>query len=59
VPLIHSKSNSSTKRGQTHETVLFVYNFIEKEAQGARDKRPNISLQKTDVESAEEGGRGN
>jgi hypothetical protein len=50
------KLDSSTKRGQTRENVLNLYNFMNKE--GEKGKCLDIrSLEKTTVESAKEGER--
>jgi hypothetical protein len=40
MPPKRSKSDSSTKIGQTHETVINVHNFIKREAQEAKGQLP-------------------
>jgi hypothetical protein len=58
MPPLRSKSDSSTKRGQTREIVLNVYKFMKKEAQEAKGQVPE-HYRKQLLKSAKEGGRGN
>ena len=57
MPPVLSKSDSSTKRGQTREVVLNVYNFMKKETQLAKGQVPE-HYEKQAIASAEDSRKG-